>query len=308
MHGFWCLLGLIVASGSLGGIIFSLDSPDSHKLSLPVIGDCNSGFFGHIVIGVGGAFVAIAASVPVLNLDLSLFDKVWTSLEDLKLLPLTLYIIGISVLGGYSGLRIISGLSHTMLKQLKKEIDEAKISSEEKITKLSGRIEENTQLDKKRSKEINKLKISLSRSEKERLLLRGAFLVETHDYLDAIAILDEYIATYPDEPKPLMWKARAQKRRKDIDGAISSTRKAIELRDDYWLYPYNLACYISLKNEGTAADIIDVLKKSLSLARGEEVDEFWEYADTDVDLDSLRKTEEFKEFKESSAHKPSQSG
>lgn len=295
MHGIWCLLGLIMVSGGLGGVIFSLESNDSHKLCIPFKGELkDSGFLGHIFIGIGGAFVAVAGSVPVFDLDLSLYDQVWGEWSTVKLLPSTLYVIGISILGGYSGLRIISGLSNKMLDQLRKEMSEVK----------SG-LEENVMQDQERDKEINELKNSLSDSEKERLLLRGAFLVETSDYADALKILNEYICLYPDEPKPWMWKARAEKRKKDIDAAIKSARKAIELRGDYWLYWYNLACYMSLKDQLNIPKIIEALEYSLGYAKDEELDEFWECLDTDLDFELVRDASEFSEF---SSKRPSQEG
>lgn len=302
LHGLWCLVGLIIVSGSLGGGIFSLNSPTAHKLSLPLFDiEINSGFLGHLFIGIGGAFVAIAAAAQFLTLDLGLFNRVWINFDDLELVPTVLYVIAISILGGFSGLKIISGLSDTLLKQLQREMEETNIknkkqfseqeeklietkaSYEKKVLALEAELKENTAHDNERAKEQH--------------LLKGAFYVEAKKYSDGIIKLDYCTSNYPEWSKPWMWKAVAYKGLKEYDKAVSLAETAIELEGDNWVYLYNYACYTCLVGKVSNTEVVNILKKSYDLLKlDDDFIEFKQLVNNDDDFTGIRDSIEFQTY------------
>ena len=206
-----------------------------------------------------------------------------------------MYVVGIAVIGGYSGLRVISGLSHTMLKQLRKELDE-------KTSNLKAEIDENSERDNERNKELSHLRETLTRSQKENLLLKGAFLVESGDYTQGIDILDEYISLWSDEPKPWMWKGRGYKRLDDIDQAIDAARKAIELDSTDWVYWYNLACYLVLRDKQATDPVMEALAEAAKLAKDKPDVRFVQLIKQDDDLVSISKDDAFIRFIDNISH------
>ncbi len=293
MYGLWCLFSLIVLAGLLGGFIFTLSSPGSHKFRMPFSEkDIESGFLGHIVIGVGGAFVALAASVPVFDLQLNIFDQVWSSdNKPENLIPVVLYVLAIGIVGGFSGLRIISGVSDAMLKKLKAEIESNRQYTEEEIRRVRKSVAKNYENDRELREELNEAKVHT-------LLLEGNFLVFSGKPDEGVEKIKEYLSHHPDNAKALSWLGMGYKRMEDLEKAIEYARKAIELKPDNWVYHYNLACYQALL-EHQFDSVRESLQKAFESASDiDDKEEIIESLTTDDDFESIRSLQEFAAFKE----------
>ena len=306
INGVWLLATLITLFGALGGIIFSLEAPESHMLCLPskTGGNWDSGFLGHTLIGIGGAFVAIAGAIPVFDLPIQIFETGRDVITNTpppngvdittnpnhsvppSLLITTLYVIGISVLGGYSGLKIISGLSNTMLRKLQKDLDE----------KTGSLRADMVEINNENIKELSNLRIALNKSSKENTLLKGSYLVSTEDYDQGLIILDDYIKSWPEEAKPYMWKGVAYKRQGEVDKAIESAIIAIKLDPQYWLYSYNLACYFSIKDGKLTSRIKKAIDDAIQKADITDSIRLCEYFKSDPDFNGIRDTKEFQKI------------
>tara|TARA_R110001599_G_C12275986_1_gene662382 strand:+ start:846 stop:1922 length:1077 start_codon:yes stop_codon:yes gene_type:complete len=298
IYALWCLVSLIIISGALGGFIYALSAPDSHSFKIPLNDkEYDSGFLGHVIIGIGGAFVAIAAAVLALGLDLTVFEQIWDKTnKPNNLIPTVIYALAVSVVGGYSGLRIISSLSDAMIKKLEHDIVEIKANAESwnedskaKINSLSRQLSENYQEDKRREK-------LLAESDERYQLLNGKFLIREGHPKDGSAALEKYLSKHPEDAKTWCWLGIGRKKAGELDKAIMAINKAIELEPDDWLYIYNLACYKTLKEQKSAL-VISLLRRSIDLAKDDESrTELMELLKSDSDFESIRGTEEFEEI------------
>lgn len=293
MYGLWCLFFLVVVAGLLGGFIFTLSTPGSHKFRVPFSeNDIESGFLGHIVIGIGGAFVALAASVPVFDLQLDIFDQVWNSENKPKnLIPVVLYVLAIGIVGGFSGLRIISGVSDAMLKKLQAEIESNRQYTEEEIKRVRRSVAKNYENDRELREELNEAKAHT-------LLLEGNFLVFSGKPDEGIEKIKEYLKHHPANAKAISWLGMGYKRLEELEKAIECARKAIELKPENWVYHYNLACYQSLLKHK-----FDSVRESLQKAFEAAIDEddkaeIIESLTTDDDFENIREHSEFQTFQE----------
>lgn len=288
MYGIWCLLSLIILAGILGGFIYTLNSTTTHKFRLPFQNnDIDAGFFGHIIIGVGGAFVAIAAAVALLDLDLSIYTNTWSSDKPPKdIIPSVLYVIAVGIIGGFSGLRIISGLSDAVVKKLQQDFEIAKRD----VADLSTKLAQNYQEDKKREQ-------TLKEEHYKNILLEGKFLINAANPHDGISKIEQYLEA-PDADnsknhKAWSWLAMGYKRIGNIDKAIEIADIALSYKPDNWLYHYNKACYLALSNKDPKGTY-QSLKSALSYSRDQEsYQELKQLLTEDPDFENIRENDEF---------------
>ncbi|MGR6782760.1 tetratricopeptide repeat protein [Moritella viscosa] len=196
-------------------------------------------------------------------------------------LDLILYLLAFGVLGGYSGLRIISGMSDAMMKKLEQEI-EAKVNktTQEFRDKLA-----------KNMKDERSLKQDIEKYKDDHDLMKGAFLAQTGKSDDAIEVLLQQTQKHPDNHKGWMWLGHAYKNKQQYDKALECSTTAEKLAPEVWGYSYNCACYSSLseKDEGT---ITSYLEESVRKFRKDErfpsLDIITELFKTDKDLAFIR--------------------
>jgi tetratricopeptide (TPR) repeat protein len=267
MHGIACLLFLIGVFGGLGGVIYGLQSPSTHTFKWPGAEHTSeSGILGHIVIGIGGAFVAVPVAMYILRINLEVFDKYWSAIPEngqitgLTLLEATLYAIAISVVGGYSGLRMISALSAASVRKL-----------EEQLKGVQGEIED--------------LKEKGDQFALNQDLFKADMLLDNDEYDAAISILKPHTETKPDDPSGWLLLGYAYKRTGNLEGAIKAAQIAIKIAPNRWLYHNNLACYLSLSG-APASQVLEVLTRAAELAKGNE--KFIRGLTNDPDFDRLR--------------------
>jgi len=300
MYGLWCLLGLVVISGSIGGLIFSLSSDRTHTVKLPFAErEADSGAVGHIIIGIGGAIVAITAGIPIFNLEdeLALFDRIWTadSIPPGVVLASS-YITAIGVIGGFSGLRIISGLSDAMLQKILNDVEQLQSESKE----LDANLQRNFEEDQRRQKQLEETERHLSKAEEQlkdtiakNELLTGLFLIDTGDVESGISRITNYLDEHPDHPKAWIWLARGYKRIGKIEDAIMYAQKALELEPTDWLAWFNKACYLSLKDEPEIGGVVQAFRNAYKFVpRDRRAELLADLEDgKDCDFDKVRTSE-----------------
>jgi tetratricopeptide (TPR) repeat protein len=301
MYGLWCLLGLIILSGMLGGFIFTLNSQYSHSFRVPFVkNEIDSGFLGHIIIGIGGSIVAVGFSIPVFNLDLSIFEQTWSETNPPhSLIPISLYVLAIGVLGGFSGLRIIASLSDAMLKKLKEEIESNKVETEKEIGVLRTSVAKNYIEDRKRENDLKS-------AQAQTLMLEGNFLIYSGRPDEGVRKLKSYLNENSKNAKAWSWLAMGYKRMGMFNEAITAVNKAIELDSNEWRYYYNLACYNCLNQNNVQIRAVtnvktftDIFEKVFSLASSTEAKkEVLKGLDEDDDFASIRHEQDFHDFLE----------
>lgn len=113
------------------------------------------------------------------------------------------------------------------------------------------------------------------------------------DLLDfEIAFYEKLIQQYPQFIDALMALGEAYTRRGWHDKGLAIDQRLVELRGSDPVIWYNLACSLSLLKR--LDDALDALRRSVTLG----YDDF-EYLRMDPDLESLRRSPEFRRFLES---------
>lgn len=276
LGGLWSLLSIILLGGGLGGFAFSLEDSCSHTVRLPWKGQTvDTGFLGHLLVGISGAFVAIAASIAVLELNvwpivgysiqdlaLPLFTDKATPPEALKLLVKSMvYTVAVSVVGGYSGLRLISGFSSALLQRVEKELQNVK-------------------------EDVNKF----TKTQKSLELAKIHILMENGEFEEAIELLQESLANDPTQAKAWSWLGRAFRKIDKPEEAIDAAKKAIKCDNKDWIYQFNLACYFFTIADGFYDEGKVLLKKAGDFAIKNEANrlKFAQQLRADPDLEKLR--------------------
>lgn len=245
--GLWALLSLLLLGGSLGGLAFSLDDDGSHRLRLPWSGhEVDSGVVGHIGVGIAASFVSVAAAIVLLDLDawsvIIFTDPIRYGAVDAEGgVKSILYTLGVSIVGGYSGLRMISGVSNAMMEKMKKEVDS-------KLKKVKIEIDGK---DKAREAEY---KIMVGRSRQKKKF-----------YEDAVESYNEAIVLHP---TAAAYSFRAYSESYLPNGflgwakAMESIEKGLTLVEEGKTDPvvrydlhYNQACFMALRC-GAGGDLV----------------------------------------------------
>lgn len=272
----WPVFLLVVMTGSFGGFVHALENEKTHEIKFPFNGtSTDSGVWGHVFIGICGAIVALAIMIAIFGLSI---DPVATSGASATLkLKTSIYIAAIGIIGGYSGLPIISLISNAALKKVQKQVDDLQTSDEKKgqeLTKVSGNLkavtsnftELQTELQAKEQElQYVKLKSSLLSAESH---ARNGFPQEAIDEL-----LTKYLPEKIDEPKVYHWLAVCEKRLGNYQAALDYVCKSLELEKNRLGY-FNLACYKHLLDKPNK-EVYDALRSA------------WAYSTTFLDKERL---------------------
>lgn len=256
------LFSVIICSGILGGIIFALEAPHTHKLSFPWNGESrDSGWLGHVWVGIGGAIIATAAYMAILRIDVSFLVVEQQFKFDMTkdIVSQLIYFCAIGVLGGYSGLRIISGMSDTMLKKIQKQLDEqAKVS-----------VENEAQLQKYQKK----FDILEFENEYQKGLVNvanGNFEESVENFEKALKYKVIHNLNVDKAKLANLYAHRglAYKRTDRLAEALNSILEAIETASDKpkYAYYFNAACYASMLNHSGQV-IAHHLNRAIEIAR-----------------------------------------
>ena len=243
---------LIGTSGALGGLAFALASDKSHTLSIPFKGDgINTGFIGDMFIGFTSAIVGVVligtifgkSNISVHEVNISPEQSIQLPVESKGIIDLTkidktnksnvLAIIAISILCGFYGLKLLTGLSDKLFKDLEKKVD--KVSEQEKL-----------------NEKINKA---------NHLIQEGNRHVDRKEFRQAIRFFEESSELNPSVTafgKLAFCKAELN----DFEGALGNINNALDLEDmpegSKEAIHWNRACYLSMLNRDLTTIINDV--------------------------------------------------
>lgn len=294
----WPVFFLVVMTGSFGGFVHALENEKTHEIKSPLNGTLtDSGVWGHVFIGICGAIVALAIMIAIFGLSI---DPVAISEASATLkLKTAIYIAAIGIIGGYSGLPIISLISNAALKKVQKQVDDLQTSDEKKrqeLTKVSGKLKAVSSKFTNLQEELNTkeqelqdvtLKSSLLSAESH---ARNGFFQEAIDEL-----LTKYLPEKDDEPKAYHWLALCEKRLGNYQVALDYVCKSLELEKTRLGY-FNLACYKHLLDKPNK-EVYDALHSAWSCSTTLlDKKRFVKGLQSDPDLTKLRDNE--KEFKE----------
>ncbi len=191
-------------------------------------------------MGIGGSFISIAAGTLFFHLSLDDFNQVWSPDKPLPVLAeSSIHIIALSILGGYSGLRLIAALSNAGIKKLEQQIQDVKGQLEDQKSDVS--------------------------------LTKAKTLLDAEDTEEAIQILEKYTENRPNDPSGWSLLGCAYKRTSPprLIDAINAAEKATQLNPCKWLYLYNLACYKSLYSR-PSEEVIKLLETAVKLSPSSE--------------------------------------
>jgi tetratricopeptide (TPR) repeat protein len=242
----WKVYLLVALGGMFGGFVHALESDKTHLI--PVKGTpTDTGAWGHVFIGFCGAFVALAVMLAIFGLDL---DKALNS--ETKLSESTkymFYLTAIGIVGGYSGLPIISLISNAALKKVQQEVDALKTAeknTKEEVEQLKTSEKALQEQLSEMSKQLNDKDDTLNKVTLKSILLSAESYAKQEMYSEAIKIIkDEYLPKDESHSKAYFWLAWCEKRLMHFDKAIEYVRKSIALEPSRLGY-YNLACYLNL--------------------------------------------------------------
>lgn len=306
---------IVFISGSLGGLIFALHADHTHQLTFPWDGKSkDTGWLGHIIIGVGGSVVAIAIFVAVMRYSLdeliivnnveeetvqrpaissvpaslpasissstsvsastSTSTSVSVSKTDKEMIPSypdlksaehlyktkrlekILFLLSIGILGGYSGLRIISGMSDAMMRKLQSELD--------KLEKNQSERDRQYQKDKKKQQEdIRSYEKKIKDLTITTEVQKGIAHYHSGNFQQAAEQLKLCTDKYPDKLSAWAWLASTYRQLDKLDEAIITVNKAIEISPNHYLPYYNKACYLLL-TKSSASDAFASLESAIS--------------------------------------------
>jgi len=270
----WPLISIIAICGGSGGFVQALECDDYHEIPILNGKKVNSGVFGHVFIGVFGAIVAISLMIGVFGLELNHVLNVSDNLaESLKTF---FYIAAISVIGGYSGLPIISLVSNAALKKVQHEVDSLKKEGKERQERVDA-IESDS----------DKIKL-------ENVLLRADSYANGEYYTDAIELLENhYLSVTKGDYKAYNLLAFCEKRTHNVQKAREYIEKSIKLQPSRVGY-FNLACYLALLDQ-PEAKIYNAISKSWEYAESvEEQKRLITCLEKDKDFITISSEDEFK--------------
>ncbi|CAH6874729.1 putative TPR_REGION domain-containing protein [Vibrio chagasii] len=336
---------VLVIAGSLGGLIYALESDSAydHNLCIPWDGkEINTGWLGHVIVGIGGAIVTIGAAIPVFRMDITPIaeyhllveqppsntsfnaviapaqqplseglssvsgataNQVKEAEQNTSITPkssftkkdtleLILYMLALGIIGGYSGLRIISGMSDAMIKKLEKEVDDKVKKSTQTLQKENQKIRDSVAVSLKKDRE---LKSELDKQKDSNNLIKAAFLIKTGKAGEGVEILKKQREKTPKNDKVIMWLGSGYRQLKKYSDALQCALDAVQLDPEEWAYSYNCACYLSLTEKPEHEETIvnhlkDAIRKYKNDSKNESNDiiEGLLKEDGDKDLNFIR--------------------
>lgn len=285
------LFFLITMSGALGGIVTSLESDVNHTFSFPFSNDTfKSGFVGHAFIGICGGYVGVGLALLLTPFEIELF----LSADKPKLIKPIFILVSICIIGGFSGLPIISKISSQAIRKLEKELDQEKIRNieQEKQIEISlNKIKKNEVILEEQCKKYEKINM-------EQLYTSARLHIQSEQYIEAENKFEELSKIDADIVKTVkFWLLRAfvNKRLNKVKTSIEYINQAIEIDPNHAVSYFNKACYEWLLNKNEFKTY-ELLKKSIDLV-GDDLHKLKDKIDTDDDFLDFRKTESFKLIK-----------
>jgi hypothetical protein len=276
---FLCVF-LVGFGGIAGGLVHALESEKNHVLLLN--GEiADTGASGHMFIGFCGSYVALAVVMVVFGMDIG--NALDAPAKVSLLIKYIFYLFAIGVVGGYSGLPIISLVSNAALKKVQEQVDELKKSEE--LTK-----ENVSELDLKNdllNRELDDIKL-------QNVLLKAESLARNEEFTKAIElILNDFLPfnnVDSQKAKAFHWLALCEKRRGCIEKAIDYVNDSIAICKSRLGY-FNLACYTWLKDKDPKS-VITLLKLASKHADTKsEINRLLKGLQEDPDLGTLRELE-----------------
>lgn len=218
--------------------------------------EVETAFLGHMVIGGCAAFVVVAITIKMFGMDLTpmLEHLAQSDLDSAahqapvesnllqaslappnvitqKVVELYIYLVGLGILGGFSGLQIISGLSRKMIKELEKKVDE-------NIGALTA--------------QVRKDENNLAETRIDQDLTNARQKIDEGRAKEALQDCNNVIALKP-SARAYGIKARALRAIGRTDKAIDCLKKGLKLpeesREVRGVLYFNLACYRHLNKE-----------------------------------------------------------
>lgn len=283
----WPIFMIIALSGAFGGSVHHLESDSAHSLSLPLgTKRQNTGIFGHIFIGFCGAIVATALFLVIFRLPLS--DALNPQTDFTDGIIVLFYLAGIGIVGGYSGLPIISLVSNAAIKKLQREVDQLKYSEQ----KTLSRVEE-------LEDELEEKEGELDEVQKNYILLLVENYITQNECKRAIDLLENSNEQFKETYEYHIVMAYCLKRLNDRERALEFAEKATRIKPSRLSY-FNKACYMALLGR-PANQVCEVLAESWTQAiqEGElEKEKFLKGLAGDADLDSIRNSKEYRDLRD----------
>lgn len=246
MDSIFFITSLIAISGGTGGLVFALATPNSHNLTIPLKGEeIDTGFIGHILIGIAAAFVVVALA-QFLGIDIEFVKKQSVSGELISqpAISTILRVFAIGIIGGFTGLKIIETVSNKLMKEVQERLEKIEQKSTADSKTLSCLID-----DQRLLWANEKLNLGL--------------------YAEALNDCDDILLRF-ESGKVYGTKARALRGLGRLDEAIDAINKGIEAlhgqvnHETLPILYWNRACYKALKNMDIN-DVISDIDKSLEL-------------------------------------------
>lgn len=291
------IFGIITISGAIGGVVTSLDTDKYHELSIPLTGKIlPSGFIGHSFIGVCGAFVGVGAAILFTPLELNVFIN--NDIENSNILKTLIITIALGIIGGFSGLPIISKLSNHALKKIENQVNEHNQQLEEQAKKQNAqehKLRNEQEKNKQQEQDILKQQQELKEARHDLDYNRGMIHIANEDYSLALECFEkiEKSSIYNSMAKFWINRAFAAKRVDNINGAMSFIDKALQIDANNIYAVYNKLCYSCLLGKEDT-DLIKLYQKVKELNCDPDYTKIIEHIKNDEDLKKLKDTDTYK--------------
>ncbi|PSW59302.1 hypothetical protein C0W88_20525 [Photobacterium leiognathi subsp. mandapamensis] len=314
------LFGVITISGAIGGIVTSLDTDKYHELSIPLTGNLlPSGFIGHSFIGVCGAFVGVGAAILFTPLNLNIFinpdqlgiphhnkeitkENINNILEASNILKTLIITIGLGIIGGFSGLPIISKLSNHALKKIESKVNEhnQQLEKQAETQKIQNhKLKNEQEKNKQQQQEILKQQQEIKEARDDLEYNRGMIHIANNDYKSALECFEkiEKSNAYINTPKFWINRAFAAKRTDNVSDAMSFIDKALKIAPNNIYALYNKLCYSCLLGKEDI-ELLKLYQKVKELNCDPDYTKIMEHIKKDKDLNKLKETDAYKRGQE----------
>lgn len=296
----WSILILTIISGAFGGFVHALENDRTHEIKLPFHGkEADSGIWGHVFIGMCGSVVALAVVMAIFNFEINPTDAEET-LSTAIIIKKMFYVSAVGIVGGYSGLPIISMVSNAALKKVQRQVDALETDGAEQKKEIKKLKEEEDQQKLQlfnMSNELTQKNTQLKESQLQITLLTAESHARNERYSDCITLLtDKYLPQDDKNAKAWMWLAFCEKRLNNIQKAYEYICKSLELEETRLAY-FNKACYTFLLGR-PEQDVYSCLRLAWQHATNDiDKKRFLAGLLNDKDFNKLREQESFKGFR-----------
>lgn len=300
------IFGIITISGAIGGVVTSLDTDKYHELSIPLTGKIlPSGFIGHSFIGVCGAFVGVGAAILFTPLELNVFInniKDHSTIENSNILKTLIITIALGIIGGFSGLPIISKLSNHALKKIESKVNEhnQQLERQAETQKIQNhKLKNEQEKNKQQQQEILKQQQEIKEARDDLEYNRGMIHIANNDYKSALECFEkiEKSNAYINTPKFWINRAFAAKRTDNVSDAMSFIDKALKIAPNNIYALYNKLCYSCLLGKEDI-ELLKLYQKVKELNCDPDYTKIMEHIKNDKDLKKLKETDAYKRGQE----------